>query len=789
MRTRIIAAVGLREGEGACAGRLIGLVFALTSAVVLAKTAQRGVFLSAYSRARIPDAFLISAGCLMVAAMVTSVLAARLGTRSLFTGLLVLGAALLLAGQAALRAGLPGAPFALYVAIEVVVGLILVQGWAFAAEAVDARSAKRVLPLAGAGGGLAWALGGLGAGPIAARAGIGALLALGALGLLVALGLAWLVASRDLDGRGDRRGPQASLWSQAGGAFTGIARDRLLRTLAIVAVLELLVEMLLDFQLFSAAQRRYPTCAGITGFMGSLYAVVGVGTVVAPLLIGGRVLSRFGSAASMVVAPLWVLAAAGALALHPALWLVAGACVGDRVLKQSLSSPGRSQLMTATTPVQRAQTGALIKGVLAPAFYGLGALGLKLLPAQGGLLVPALATVVLCAALLALVGPGLRRAYVAALERALGKRTLAIDPVMSVARVEVARLGDVAVTQLLWSPEPATRLRAARVLAMRRVRSGYQPDDADLRRALTLELSLGSRLYAILMGMARTDGVVDDVIEPHLAPLAAEIESRIREVERRVLALVALAAEPDALRSVEARLWRRDRRTSAQALELLEHKVPPALAERVVPFLDTAPLRLRVEAAQRAGAANADALVDPFTTLLALDDPHLSRCALAAWPARAAAEVPARLKREATMLALVDKIAVLRRTPLFHCLSGEDLTQVARIATARTLEPGDYLFRRGDPGAVMYLIVRGEVVVADGARTLARLGAHELVGELAPFDDEPRSADVHAAGRVELLELAGPELEELLQSRPEIAREIIHVLARRLRATSHAGAR
>ena len=52
MRTRIIAAVGLREGEGACAGRLIGLVFALTSAVVLAKTAQRGVFLSAYSRAR-----------------------------------------------------------------------------------------------------------------------------------------------------------------------------------------------------------------------------------------------------------------------------------------------------------------------------------------------------------------------------------------------------------------------------------------------------------------------------------------------------------------------------------------------------------------------------------------------------------------------------------------------------------------------------------------------------------------------------------------------------------------
>lgn len=144
--------------------------------------------------------------------------------------------------------------------------------------------------------------------------------------------------------------------------------------------------------------------------------------------------------------------------------------------------------MTATTPVQRAQTGALIKGVLAPAFYGLGALGLKLLPAEGGLMVPALATVVLCAALLALVGPGLRRAYVAALERVLGKRTLAIDPVMSVARVEVARLGDVAVTQLLWSPEPATRLRAARVLAMRRVRSGYQVDDADLRRALTLAI-------------------------------------------------------------------------------------------------------------------------------------------------------------------------------------------------------------------------------------------------------------------------------------------------------------
>ena len=58
---RVARLVGLAEGEGGRATRLLGLVFAMSSALVLLKAAQSGIFLSAYPRKMIPWAFAASA--------------------------------------------------------------------------------------------------------------------------------------------------------------------------------------------------------------------------------------------------------------------------------------------------------------------------------------------------------------------------------------------------------------------------------------------------------------------------------------------------------------------------------------------------------------------------------------------------------------------------------------------------------------------------------------------------------------------------------------------------------
>ena len=136
------------------------------------------------------------------------------------------------------------------------------------------------------------------------------------------------------------------------------------------------------------------------------------------------------------------------------------------------------------------------------------------------------------------------------------------------------------------------------------------------------------------------------------------------------------------------------------------------------------------------------------------------------------------------MLSLVETVYFLRTVPLFLDLSGEDLLQVARIAAHRELTAGAVLFRKGDPGDAMYVVARGRVAVRDGGREIAELGREELVGELALLDGEARSADTVCVEDCELLGLARADLDELLERRPEIGREIIRVLVRRLRAAN-----
>ena len=64
------------------------------------------------------------------------------------------------------------------------------------------------------------------------------------------------------------------------------------------------------------------------------------------------------------------------------------------------------------------------------------------------------------------------------------------------------------------------------------------------------------------------------------------------------------------------------------------------------------------------------------------------------------------------------------------------------------LDRGEVLFREGDPGDALYVIVEGEVAVqAEGPPRveMARLGPGSFIGEVALMTDQPRSATVTVA--------------------------------------------
>ncbi len=91
------------------------------------------------------------------------------------------------------------------------------------------------------------------------------------------------------------------------------------------------------------------------------------------------------------------------------------------------------------------------------------------------------------------------------------------------------------------------------------------------------------------------------------------------------------------------------------------------------------------------------------------------------------------------------------------------------------------IFKKGDTGDSLYIILDGKVRVHDGERLLNFLGEREVFGEMALLDPEPRMASVTAVEATRLFRLEQAPFYELMVERPEVATGIIRVLTGHLR--------
>ncbi len=131
----------------------------------------------------------------------------------------------------------------------------------------------------------------------------------------------------------------------------------------------------------------------------------------------------------------------------------------------------------------------------------------------------------------------------------------------------------------------------------------------------------------------------------------------------------------------------------------------------------------------------------------------------------------------------------LKKVSLFQELPESMLEVLAREITHQRLSKGQVLFRRGDLGEAIYVIDEGGVKIVredeqGGELELNRCGPGELIGEMALFDKEPRSASVIATTDTDLLELKQDAFFELLNQRPDLAVSLIRGLSSRLRFSS-----
>lgn len=96
-----------------------------------------------------------------------------------------------------------------------------------------------------------------------------------------------------------------------------------------------------------------------------------------------------------------------------------------------------------------------------------------------------------------------------------------------------------------------------------------------------------------------------------------------------------------------------------------------------------------------------------------------------------------------------ETLSKVRRIEFFSEFSDLELVRLLKICHTRKFSAGEVLFREGDHGDRLYVLIAGQVHIAkrkdNTKEVLATLGVGECFGEMALVDQEPRSADAVAA--------------------------------------------
>lgn len=134
----------------------------------------------------------------------------------------------------------------------------------------------------------------------------------------------------------------------------------------------------------------------------------------------------------------------------------------------------------------------------------------------------------------------------------------------------------------------------------------------------------------------------------------------------------------------------------------------------------------------------------------------------------------------------MDRREVLRGIALFEGMSDRELDTLLALTTTKKLKKRAYLFRKGDPGNALFAVLEGRLKATGEGRdgkemVFTVMDPGEVIGEIALFDQQPRSATVQAVEDVTLLTLHRRDLIPFLERNPKVAIKLAAVLSKRIR--------
>lgn len=365
-----------------------------------------------------------------------------------------------------------------------------------------------------------------------------------------------------------------------------------------------------------------------------------------------------------------------------------------------------------------------------------------------------------------------------------GKR--AIDPLMA----------------CLQSPQRSLRAKESALRALGRL-DGVQAD-----QLLTFWESELRELYRDKLMLTRLEG---ETLQEADTFLRVALQDAYERRLALLLQLLSVWSSPGVARLVASGLYDEDRSKRAQALEALESLSERRFTRLFLPILeaDSEPDAWR-DLAQRQWSmtyADVDGILDDCGQTA---DKWILIGAMLSEQARAAAangnwqqqlqalahgaedpDVRETVRRLLGLesagpgFALTDILLFLKRVPLFSKMSLDQLRAIAAQLVERHFSSTETIFDEGDFSQDLYLIVSGQVDIVqqrgDTLQTLVTLNDGSYFGDMAIFEERPRSAGAVAAASLRLLVLSPAGFRQTIMQEPAISFEIFRELSARLR--------
>jgi CRP/FNR family transcriptional regulator, cyclic AMP receptor protein len=132
-------------------------------------------------------------------------------------------------------------------------------------------------------------------------------------------------------------------------------------------------------------------------------------------------------------------------------------------------------------------------------------------------------------------------------------------------------------------------------------------------------------------------------------------------------------------------------------------------------------------------------------------------------------------------LTTIEKVIFLKSVDIFEHATVEQLGRIAGLTEEVHFEPGETIFKEGEPGDAFYLLLSGRVLIERNGTIIRDIKEKEAFGTLEVLDFHPRAGTAKAADQVRALKLNGREFHDLLSLDIEMVEAVFRMLCGMIR--------